>query len=268
MATRFQFETPAVWLTACMMVTACVGPDGIRQTESEHASLHRSARRVLETDIWAQRIRRAHRTLRRAAQNPIVLTKAADTLRAARYAALRGKDVAMEPEHVRRTASLIAQLEAARRQAENMADRPALERPPSDGLQFKWPVSQVAVSSEFGHRADPFRPHERTFHNGIDLVTAAGSPVFSAAPGTILRTGWRNDGCGLGVAIVHGNGYETEYCHLGSVMVEQGATVGTGSVIGRVGNTGRTTGAHLHFTVRVDGQAVDPRWMIGRRVDG
>jgi len=251
-----------------MMITACATPYSVPVAASGDASLQRAARRVMESDVWSARIEWAQEVLHTARRDPQVLARTADSLRAARYAALRGEDVPMGLGQVRSTAALVAELERARRQAADLDGHRGTAWSAHRSARFEWPVNPVTVSSEFGHRADPFQPHQRTFHNGIDLVTPDGAPVFSAAAGTIQRTGWRDDGCGLGVVIVHGNGYETEYCHLGTVMVERGDLVSKGSVIGRVGRTGRTTGAHLHFTVRVGGQAIDPRWMIGRSVDG
>ncbi len=268
MSAIFPVVPPLLRLAICMTITACATPHYTQVPGAGEASLQRAARRVMESDIWTARIAWAQEILHTAHGDPQVLARAADTLREARYAALRGEDVPMGLGQVRSTATLVAQLERARRRTANQGRHQVSKFSSQRSARFEWPVNPVAVSSEFGHRSDPFLPHERAFHNGIDLVTPDGAPVFSAAPGTIHRAGWRDDGCGLGVVIVHGNGYETEYCHLGSVMVERGGVVSKGSVIGRVGRTGRTTGAHLHFTVRVGGQAIDPRWMIGRSVDG
>lgn len=249
------------------LAVACAGPGRPVPSESDPA-LRQTARRIVEREIWARRMHQAQGVLRGAAHDEGALRRAADTLRDARAASLRGEDIPMGLSEVRASASLIAQLETARRRAAGGPGHARSQRPFTRARTFRWPVAHAKVSSEFGVRADPFRPRDRTFHNGIDLVARDGDPVFSPAPGAVASVGWRADGCGLGVVLVHGNGYETEYCHLGAVVVEPGTVLNKGSVVGTVGATGRTTGVHLHWTVRVGGRAVNPRWIIGRSVDG
>lgn len=111
-------------------------------------------------------------------------------------------------------------------------------------------------TSGFGTRIDPFlgRPAQ---HTGVDFRAAPGSPVFSTAPGKVIAAG-HNGGYGLMVEIDHGGGIATRYAHLSAILVEEGETVAAQKVIGRVGSTGRSTGPHLHYEVRIDDEAVDP----------
>lgn len=130
-------------------------------------------------------------------------------------------------------------------------------------------LPHAAVTSDFGWRNDPL-DGQRRFHKGTDLRMAYGSEVRAAAPGVVLSAGDRSD-YGLTVVVDHGNGRETRYAHLSAIDVAPGDPVGSGQLIARSGNSGRTTGAHLHFEAREFGRPVDPRlaaesW-IGRNAD-
>ena len=118
-----------------------------------------------------------------------------------------------------------------------------------------WPVSGP-ITSGFGWRVDPFI-HRRALHTGIDIAAPMGAPVEAAANGTVLYAGWMT-GYGNVVVLDHGNGVSTVYGHLSSYLVHVGQSVTRGEVIARVGSTGWSTGPHLHFEVRQDGQPVDP----------
>ncbi|GAC1333320.1 MAG: M23 family metallopeptidase [Beijerinckiaceae bacterium] len=112
------------------------------------------------------------------------------------------------------------------------------------------------VSSGFGARIDPFLGRA-AMHTGIDLRDDYGSPVRSTAAGQVVTAGWTG-GYGNMVEIDHGNGIATRYGHLSSIAVHESQTVEPGTVLGRVGSTGRSTGPHLHYEVRIDDEAVDP----------
>lgn len=114
------------------------------------------------------------------------------------------------------------------------------------------------ITSNHGTRNDPFT-NEPDFHNGIDVAEAGvhNKPVISALDGTVLYAGHLGDYGNL-VVIEHGNGFETRYAHLSNVNVTTGQEVKGADVIGWVGNTGASTGSHLHFETRVNGEAVDP----------
>lgn len=120
------------------------------------------------------------------------------------------------------------------------------------------PVTGACISSPFGPRAaHPLRP--ATFHYGIDFPAAAGTPIHSVAAGTIVAIG-RRGAEGLAIDVAHG-GYVAVYAHLGMVaipVVNGQRKVAAGTVLGRVGRTGLTTGPHVHFELHVDGKPVDP----------
>jgi len=101
------------------------------------------------------------------------------------------------------------------------------------------------------------------FHAGADLAAPQGSPVRATATGVVERAGW-SGGYGLLVALHHQDGYETRYAHLSQVSVETGQVIEKGQVIGFVGSTGRSTGPHLHYEVRRNGQVLDPLLFIRR----
>ncbi len=123
---------------------------------------------------------------------------------------------------------------------------------PIDGLT----LPSAAVSSAFGWRNDPLNGALK-FHNGTDLRLAYGSEVRAAAPGVVVAAGDR-PGYGLTVVVDHGAGRETRYAHLSALDVAPGDPVDGGQLIARSGNSGRSTGAHLHFEAREYGRPVDP----------
>ncbi len=116
--------------------------------------------------------------------------------------------------------------------------------------------SKGVVTSGFGHRSDPITGR-RASHPGVDIASYPGSPVVAPADGVVLRAG-RNGGLGNAVYLSHGFGITTRFGHMSRVAVEPGDEVRRGDVVGYVGSTGRTTGYHLHYEVRVDGQPVNP----------
>jgi murein DD-endopeptidase MepM/ murein hydrolase activator NlpD len=120
---------------------------------------------------------------------------------------------------------------------------------------FSWPASGP-ITSGFGWRIDPIF-HRRALHTGVDIASAWGTPVEAAQAGTVLYVGWMT-GYGKVVVLDHGGATSTVYAHLSSCAVETGQAVRRGDVIGHVGSTGWSTGPHLHFEVRRDGQPVDP----------
>ncbi|HEX3762420.1 MAG TPA: M23 family metallopeptidase [Kofleriaceae bacterium] len=117
------------------------------------------------------------------------------------------------------------------------------------------PVARTE-SSGFGWRDDPIR-HTRSFHAGTDFRGEPGTPVMAAGDGVVKFCG-RMGGYGNVVDIDHGGGVVTRYAHLRRIMTKRAAAVTSGDVIGQVGSTGRATGPHLHFEVRIDGAPVSP----------
>ena len=134
-------------------------------------------------------------------------------------------------------------------------------------LPLAAPVDSRLVSSAFGVRSDPFLG-ESAMHTGIDFVASSGSTVDATAGGTVTQAGY-NGGYGNMVEIDHGGGMVTRYGHLSSIAVSVGDSVAAGDVIGRVGSTGRSTGPHLHYEVRRDGNPIDPSRFLraGRKLD-
>ncbi len=118
-------------------------------------------------------------------------------------------------------------------------------------------IGEVEFTSGFGVRSDPFlgRP---AMHTGLDFRASTGDPVRATANGKVVSAGW-SGGYGRMVEIDHGNGLSTRYGHLSEINVKVGESVKIGQVIGEVGSTGRSTGPHLHYETRIDGEAVDPQ---------
>ncbi|MGD9922959.1 MAG: peptidoglycan DD-metalloendopeptidase family protein [Pseudorhodoplanes sp.] len=120
------------------------------------------------------------------------------------------------------------------------------------------PVSgEIDMSSGFGMRMDPFL-RSPAMHTGLDMRGDTGDPVRATANGTVTTAG-NNGGYGKMVEIEHRNGLSTRYAHLSSIDVKVGQSVKIGQIIGKIGSTGRSTGPHLHYETRVDGDAVDPQ---------
>jgi len=118
-------------------------------------------------------------------------------------------------------------------------------------------LGEIDLSSSFGVRNDPFG-RGPAMHSGLDFRSPQGAPVRATANGRVVTAGW-NGGYGKMVEIAHGNDITTRYGHLSEIDVKVGQTVRVGQTIGRVGSTGRSTGPHLHYETRIDGDAVDPQ---------
>jgi murein DD-endopeptidase MepM/ murein hydrolase activator NlpD len=112
------------------------------------------------------------------------------------------------------------------------------------------------LTSGFGYRSDPLT-HGRGVHQGLDIAAAPGQPVRASADGIVVEAGEVN-GLGQAVYVAHGFGVTTRYGHMSRIEVRPGQRVKRGDIVGRVGNTGRSTGYHLHYEVRVDGEPVNP----------
>ncbi len=123
-------------------------------------------------------------------------------------------------------------------------------------LPLKRPLAGGDISSSFGTRIDPFY-RRAAFHAGLDLRDEPGASVRATAAGTVVTAGW-SGGYGNLIEIEHANGVSTRYGHLSAMSVREGQIVEAGAVIGRVGSTGRSTGPHLHYEVRIDDEPVDP----------
>lgn len=126
-----------------------------------------------------------------------------------------------------------------------------------DSIPQVVPASVENITSGFGYRRDPFNGRG-AMHAGIDFKGAMGSPIFAAAEGRVTFAGWKS-GYGQAIEITHGNGMLTRYAHLSRIDVKVGQPVAAGVTIGGLGSTGRSTGPHLHFEVRINDRAVNPR---------
>ena len=122
--------------------------------------------------------------------------------------------------------------------------------------QTLFPGWGFRLTSSFGMRDHPISGGRRA-HKGIDLAAATGTPIHAAADGIISKAQWFG-GYGLYVSIEHGGSIQTRYGHMSRLNVAEGQRVSKGDVIGFVGTTGRSTGPHLHYEVRVNGEAVNP----------
>lgn len=138
----------------------------------------------------------------------------------------------------------------------SLARMEALERG-LQGIPQVLPASLKFISSGFGYRADPFNG-EGAFHAGLDFRGPIGAPIYAAAKGTVSFAGVRQ-GYGNCVEISHGNGLVTRYAHMSAFRAHVGQEVEAGAVIGAIGSTGRSTGPHLHFEVRINDRPVNPR---------
>jgi murein DD-endopeptidase MepM/ murein hydrolase activator NlpD len=118
------------------------------------------------------------------------------------------------------------------------------------------PVTKVAISSRFGKRLDPFN-HRPAFHTGLDFRARSGYPVRATASGKVLGAKYTG-GYGKTVEIDHGNGVTTRYSHLSRIAVKRGDLIAKGDIVGGAGSTGRSTGPHLHYEIRINGKAIDP----------
>jgi murein DD-endopeptidase MepM/ murein hydrolase activator NlpD len=119
------------------------------------------------------------------------------------------------------------------------------------------PVKTAAFTSGYGVRSDPFRGGA-AMHAGIDLAGPHGTPIYATADGMVTTAKWNSGGYGNLIKVDHGRGIETRYGHLAQMLVRDGQQVKRGQLIGRMGSTGRSTGNHLHYEVRIDGRAVNP----------
>jgi murein DD-endopeptidase MepM/ murein hydrolase activator NlpD len=120
-----------------------------------------------------------------------------------------------------------------------------------------WPI-MGRVTSSFGERTDPFSGDaEGEFHSGIDIAAPSGTPIHATGDGVVVYAGWAS-GYGREVMLDHGHGVTTLYAHMASMTVIPGETVSRGQVIGYVGVSGRSTGAHLHYEVRIHNTPVNP----------
>jgi len=132
-------------------------------------------------------------------------------------------------------------------------------RPKKNSVDFIWPV-RGRLTSGYGYRQHPMGGQSK-FHCGIDIAAPVGRTIFAGMDGKVTSTG-RQGSLGLAVTIQHDNGYSTVYGHASSILVRSGQQVRQGDPIALVGNTGLSTGPHLHFEIRKSGRAINPRPLL------
>jgi murein DD-endopeptidase MepM/ murein hydrolase activator NlpD len=133
-------------------------------------------------------------------------------------------------------------------------------------LPFANPVPGARITSSFGMRRDPILG-TRAHHSGMDFRASPGDPIRATGAGTVVAAGW-NGGYGRMVEIDHGRGIVTRYAHLSRIAVKEGDRVTAGRIIGRAGTSGRSTGPHLHYEVRLEGAPTNPLKFlrVGRKI--
>jgi murein DD-endopeptidase MepM/ murein hydrolase activator NlpD len=137
----------------------------------------------------------------------------------------------------------------------------SLERSMFLGSAFVSPIKTGRTTSGFGTRRDPFNENRTQFHRGVDIACPIGTNIYSSRAGRVTFAGYA-DGYGKLVILEHEHGYTTYYGHLSRLKVKEGDRVGAGQNIALSGNTGRTTGPHLHFEIRRHGKALNPHTFI------
>lgn len=122
------------------------------------------------------------------------------------------------------------------------------------------PIENPVYSSHFGYRDDPFTGEE-SFHAGVDIAADTGTDIRAAFSGTVTKTG-DDETAGLYIYLEHEDGLVTFYCHCSEILVDVGDEILQGETIAKVGQTGSATGPHVHFEIRLDGESVDPMWLL------
>ncbi len=142
------------------------------------------------------------------------------------------------------------------------SERNIFTRGDTNVMPSSWPVNGRLMAG-FGVRMDPFSGGESEMHTGVDIGAPQGTPVHATADGIVIHAGW-NGGYGRCVIIDHGNGFQTWYAHLSRMDVIEGQEIRQGETLGAVGTTGRSTGAHLHYEVRIHNTPVNPYRFLQR----
>lgn len=204
------------------------------------------------TNVALARTKTAEAAIRQFGLNPDVMARQATSAQGGPFESFFGdskKDV-RDPRFTRLAASL-GRMDAMER---------ALAAIPT-----AMPAAVMMMSSGFGYRSDPFTG-AAAMHSGLDFKGPIGTPILAAAEGKITAAEFQS-GYGNTIEITHPNGLVTRYAHLSGFTVSLGQQVGRGVQIGRMGSTGRSTGSHLHFEVRLNGQAINPRKFLEANPD-
>lgn len=162
-----------------------------------------------------------------------------------------------EADLQKKIAELLARIESDTDHFSNLEAKLLQQSVLKDMLPNSSPIEAAYNSSSFGWRLDPFNGH-KAFHEGLDFTANTGTPIYAAAGG-IVTTAEQTPDYGKIVKIDHGSGLETRYAHTSMIVVKVGDRVEKGQKIAEVGSTGRSTGPHLHYEIRLNGNALDPR---------
>ncbi|MFZ3088535.1 MAG: M23 family metallopeptidase [Methylotenera sp.] len=162
-----------------------------------------------------------------------------------------------EAELQKQIAELLAKIEFSTEHLSDIEAKLLQQSVFKDTLPNSRPVAAAFNSSSFGWRLDPFNGN-KAFHEGLDFTAATGTPIYAAAGG-IVSTAEQTPDYGKIVKIDHGSGLETRYAHASKLLVRAGDRVEKGQKIAEVGSTGRSTGPHLHYEIRLAGNPLDPR---------
>jgi murein DD-endopeptidase MepM/ murein hydrolase activator NlpD len=233
-------STTAASQTVDKVSTLIPGAAGLAQVEARQIAFVERLTRLAD-----RRAAQAESRIRQLGMNPSAMLASLDdrTAQGGPFQALfTSRDGSLDPRFQRLGASL--------------ARMDALERGLA-GIPQVNPASLEYISSGFGFRADPFTG-AGAFHAGLDFRGPIGAPIYAAAAGKVSFAGVRQ-GYGNCIEIDHGNGLMTRYAHMSRFVAQIGQPVGAGAVIGAIGNTGRSTGPHLHFEVRINDRPVNPR---------
>lgn len=192
--------------------------------------------------------------------------KATEELLAAKQSAMAGFDSQISEEEaaakelqaeLEAQKAIVAELEEIERKRKEEEKKNQLKLT-YDGGKMAWPLPGYSrISSKFGYRSNPFGGSGREYHNGIDIPAPRGTNIIAAYDGQIAWSSYSSS-AGNWIGIDHGNGYYTIYMHMSKRLVSEGQIVKKGDVIGLVGTTGRSTGNHLHFGIRKDGNYINP----------
>ena len=162
-----------------------------------------------------------------------------------------------EADLQKKIAELLAQIEFSTDRFSSLEAKLLQQSVLKDTLPNSSPVTVAFNCSSFGWRLDPFNGH-KAFHEGLDFPADVGTPIYAAADG-IVTVAEQTPDYGKLIKIDHGSGLETRYAHASRLLVKVGDRVEKGQEIAEVGSTGRSTGPHLHYEIRLDGNALDPR---------
>lgn len=162
-----------------------------------------------------------------------------------------------EAELQKEIVKLMVQIEARTEYLSNLEAKLLQQSVLKDTLPNRSPVTAAFNSSSYGWRIDPFNGN-KAFHEGLDFTAETGTPIYAAAGG-IISAAEQTPDYGKIVKIDHGLGLETRYAHASRLLVKAGERVEKGQKIAEVGSTGRSTGPHLHYEIRLNGNPLDPR---------